>query len=291
MAHDMKKEGTKKPGNEENYNITAHRERFEVFLNVTQEERIRAEKRRDYRDLKQWTAKEIATLQGRKQAPIVFDQFSQKVDSIVGLEIQGRSDPKALPVHPKHEKAAEVITDALRFVESRTYLDETFSECFEDKLVEGVGGIITEVEKAPKGGEYRINTNRIPWDRIYYDPYSRSKDFGDSAVKGITLWMDVDDAVALNPKKEEEIKAIVDNSRFDDETYSDRPNYWSDSKRKRLRINQEYYLEKGKWMVVYYSGDTIVIEPKESDYKDEDGLPMYPLDRDWETTIHLPFSR
>jgi len=240
-----------------------HCSRFEQFLDITQSERERAEKRRDYRDLKQWDAKQIATLNG---------------DAICGLEVQGRTDPKALPVLPIHEKAAEVITDALRFVESRQHLDETFTECFEDKIVEGYGGIIIEVKKNTKG-EYIIKPRRIPWDRLYYDPYSREKDFSDAAFKGITLWMDIDDAVALNPSKKAEIEAIL-TSKSEDETFGDRPNHWKDSERKRIRVNQEYYRKGDKWYVVYYSGDTVIIPPKESPYKDEDGLSMCPIEMD-----------
>lgn len=254
-----------------------HRARFEEFLNVTAHERERAEKRRDYRDLKQWTAKQIATLEARKQAPIVFDQYSQKVDSICGLEIQGRTDPKALPVHPKHEKAAEAITDGLRYVESKQDLDQHFSNAFEDKLVEGYGAIITEVRKTKKG--YLIEPRRIPWDRIYFDPYSRNRDFSDSAFFGITLWMDVADAVELNESRADEIKHAVNNHQ-EDETFSDRPSYWTDSKRKRIRVNQEYYKEKGKWKVIYFSGDLIIIDPKDSPYLDEDGIPSCPIEMD-----------
>lgn len=250
---------------------------FEDFLNMTQDERRRAERRRDYRDLKQWDASQVAKLEARKQAPIVFDQFSQKVDSICGLEVQSRSDPKALPVHKKQEQASEVITDALRFVESKQYLDETFSECFEDKLVEGYDAIITEVEK--KGKEWIIQPRRIPWDRCYYDPYSRNHDFSDSTRFGITLWMYVDDAVKLNTDREEEIRHSV-NNQHEDDTFSDRPNYWVSSTKDRIRVNQEYYLENGKWKLIYYSGDLIIIDPKDSPYKDDDGNPMCPIEMD-----------
>lgn len=252
------------------------RKHFEDFVNMTEEERERAERRRDYRDLKQWTQQEIARLNARSQAPVVFDQFSQKVDSIVGLEVSRRTDPKAYPIHPKHQKASEVITDGLRFVESKSAFDETASEVFEDAIVEGYGGAIVEVEQ--KGDEFRIEVNRIPWDRIYYDAHSTAKDFSDSTYFGITLWMDLNDAITMWPNKKKELKAHVDENSFEDETFEDKPRDWADSERKRIRINQEYYREKGIWKEVFYSGNLIVQPPKDSPYLDEDGNPMCPIE-------------
>lgn len=252
------------------------RDHFEDFVNSSQDERERAEKRRDYRDLRQWTDSQCAKLEARGQAAIVFDQFSKKVDGITGLEVQRRTDPKALPVHPKNEKAAEVITDALRYVESKTYFDETATEVFEDKIVEGYGGCITEVDK--KGDEFVINVTRIPWDRIYFDPHSREKDFSDSSYFGISLWMDADDAKELNPKKADEIENLFAEAQYTDQTFEDRPRDWINSERRRIRINQEFYLDKGVWHQVYFSGDTIIIEPKKSPYLDEDDEPMCPIE-------------
>ena len=249
---------------------------FEDFVDATQDARAAAEKRRDYRDLKQWTNDEIQKLSARDQAAIVFDQFSKKVDAITGLEVQRRTDPKALPVHPKDEKAAEVITDGLRFVESKSYLDESATDVFEDKLVEGYGGVITEVER--KGEEFIISPKRIPWDRIYFDPHSREKDFSDSSYFGITLWMDLEDAIALNEKKRDDIESAFHEAEFSDETFEDRPKYWINTERKRIRVNQEFYLHKGVWHEVFYSGDIEVIESKPSPYEDEDGQPMCPIE-------------
>ena len=249
---------------------------FEDFVDATEDARSAAEKRRDYRDLKQWTGEEKQKLSARDQAAIVFDQFSKKVDAITGLEVQRRTDPKALPVHPKDEKAAEVITDGLRFVESKSFLDESATDVFEDKLVEGYGGVITEVER--KGEEFVISPKRIPWDRIYFDPHSREKDFSDSSYFGITLWMDLEDAIALNEEKRDEIESAFHEAEFSDETFEDRPKYWINTERKRIRVNQEFYLHKGVWHEVFYSGDIEVIESKPSPYEDEDGEPMCPIE-------------
>ena len=246
---------------------------FEDFLEATQAERCRAESRRDYRDLKQWKSQEAATVEARGQAAIVFDQFSKKVDAIIGLEVERRSDPRAYPVNPKHAKAADAITDALRYVEQNTFFDDTATEVFEDKLVEGYGGAIVEIDKDSK----KIEINQIPWDRIYYDPFSRRKDFLDAKYMGITLWMDIDDAIALHPDKKSEIRMLLETQHEEDTTFRDRPNNWVNTKRKRVRINQEYCLKDGKWMEIFYSADT-VLSQKPSPYLDCDGEPCNPIE-------------
>lgn len=246
---------------------------FEDFLDVTNDERIRAEERRDYRDLKQWSSKEAAILEARGQPPIVFDQFAKKVDSFIGLEVRRRSDPKAYPVKPKYEKAADAITDALRYVESNVSFDDVGTEVFEEKLVEGYGGVIVEVDS-----DLNIEVNHIPWDRIYYDPYSRRKDFKDAKYFGITLWLDIDEAILINPEKAEEIKMLVNKSHINDTTFEDRPSNWIDVKRKRVRINQEFYNDGKDWIEVFYVGDTIIREPKASPYKNDKGESVCPIE-------------
>lgn len=256
------------------------RKRFQNFLNLTEDERVRAEKRRDYRDLKQWTTSEAAKIESRGQNPIVFDQFGKKVDGIVGLEVERRSDPKAYPVNPNDEKAAEVITDALRYVELKSDFDEMASDIFEDCLVEGCGGASVVVEKV--GKEYQVKLEQYRWDRTYYDPHSRAYDFSDAAFIGTTIWMYVDDAVKLNPKREDEIRNLVGENYFEDETFEDRPRdsagVWRDSELERIRVNHEFYLEGGVWKEVFYSGNFVIIDSEDSAYEDENGDPMCPIE-------------
>jgi hypothetical protein len=268
MAHSVKKD---------NDNMgEKFRKHFEDFINITEDERVRAEKRRDYRDLKQWTAAQTADIERRGQAAIVFDHFGKKVDGLVGLEVTRRSDPKAYPVNPADEKASKVITDALRYVEANTNFDEKSSEVFEDKIVEGYGGVSVGVEE--KNGEFVITVDQVPWDRIYFDPHGRERDFSDCSFFGITLWKYVDEVVRMFPDKEEDIRNLSGANYFEDETFEDRPRDWVDASRDRVRLNQEYFLdEKGVWTEVFYSGNLILRDPKPSPYEDEDGNPTNPI--------------
>jgi hypothetical protein len=251
--------------------------RFEDFQDFTYEERKRAERRRDYRDLKQWTEDQAEILRAREQAPIAIDFFGKKVDALMGVEINRRTDPKAYPRTPEHEQAADAITDALRYVEESTQFDAIATEVFEEKIVEGYAGAVIDVTQNAKG-EYDVAVLLAHWDRVYFDPHSREKDFSDSTYFGITTWLDVADAKDLFPESAADLDNMLGSTTMRDTSFDDRPVEWVDRYRKRVRINQEWYLESGVWMLVYYSDTLVLREPAKSHLLDADGQPCCPME-------------
>lgn len=251
--------------------------RFEDFIDFTQDERLRAEKRRDYRDLKQWTEDQAEVLAKRDQAPIVIDFIGKKVDALMGVEISRRTDPKAYPRTPEHEQAADAITDALRYVEQSTQFDALATDVFEEKIVEGYAGAIVDVVENAKG-EFDVVVLIAHWDRVYFDPHSREKNFSDSTYFGITTWMDVEEAGELFPDHAEALKGRVSNTSMLDTSFDDRPVEWLDRSRSRVRINQEWYLQSGVWMLHYYTEDLVLREPTESHLHDSEGQPCCPME-------------
>lgn len=248
---------------------------FENFLSVTDEARTLAARDRDYVDHKQWTSEQIRTLEARGQSPIVINRLKVKVNFLVGAERSGRADPKALPRTPDHEDAADAATDALRFVADNTDFDQVASNSFEEKVVWGTEAAIVEVKE--RGGEFEIQVHDITGDRFYYDPHSRRKDFKDAKFMGISVWMDQDDAITMFPGKEEDIKAIMQTDIVDGSTFDDQPR-WMDKKRKRLRVCQHYYKEKGVWHLTYFTENTFLQAPEPSPYLDEFGEPENPIE-------------
>ena len=88
------------------------KKQFGEFEDTTAESRALSEKCRDYRDLKCYTGDQLAELQRRKQAPLVVPKIAEKVDFLVGMELQQRTDTKALPRTQEHEESADAVTDA-----------------------------------------------------------------------------------------------------------------------------------------------------------------------------------
>lgn len=249
---------------------------FENFLDVTESTRDLAGRDQDYVDHKQWSDEEVTKLEARGQAPVVINRIKTKVNLLNGVQRQRRTDPKALPRTPRDEDGADAVTDAVRFVADNVDLHQTSSEVFDDMLV-CYGAAIVEVGE--DNGELEIQVNRIAWDRFYYDPHSREKDFSDAKFMGIVIWMDADDVETEFKKSAEEVQALLEGTTdtVDGSTYDDKPT-WIDTKRRRIRVCQHYFKEKGVWMVSYFTKQTFLIEPKKSNYVDEFGNPDCPIE-------------
>src|SRR4051812_32476496 len=82
------------------------RRQFEEFCDNTRASRALSEKCRDYYDGKQWTDTEEKTLKKRGQPCITDNKIRDKVDTLLGMEKQMRTDPKAYPRTEKEEEAA-----------------------------------------------------------------------------------------------------------------------------------------------------------------------------------------
>ena len=248
---------------------------FRSFLDATVDARRLSEIDRDYADLKQWTEEEVATLRARGQAPVVFDYIAEQVDYFLGMERDTRMDPRAFPRTQEHEQAADAATAALGYVHDDADFEQTSSQDFEDLLVQGTEAAI--VEPVPDGDDYRIAIRHIPWDRFYYDPHSRRRDFDDAEYMGIVVWMDQEEAKRMFGGKAKDIESRLNGHEFaDGGTFDDRP-LWIDTKRKRLRVCQHYYKHNGEWHTCYFSGDLMLTDPKPSPLLDENGDPDNPI--------------
>jgi len=271
------------------YDIGYHTKRFEEAEDATRDARTDAERDRDYYDGKQLTSDERAALKKRGQPPVIYNRIQRKVNYLKGLETQTRKDPKAFPRTPGDDGSAQAATDALRYVCDDQDWDTKRSRAYENIIVEGTGAImvgVAQVTKAALRGSTAMSPpmvdptlKRIPWDRLYFDPHSAEFDFNDAMYMGIVTWMDLDDAKRKFPDKEEAIEATWVQSRSSD-TYDDRPkhNLWADYKRKRVRVNEEYYIgPDGQWMTCTYTKAGWLVDPHPSPYLDADGKPENPI--------------
>lgn len=260
-------------------NLSIYVRQFEEAEQAAQCGRRESEKARDYVDGRQFTAEEIATLKKRKQPVTPENLVREKVETLCGIERQGRVDPKAFPRVPSKENDANAVTDALRYVEDDQDLDIKKSRVFENMLVEGFGGVEVGVRKLGNG-MIDPNVVLIAWDRIYADPHSREHDYSDAMFTGYVTWMDADRAKLKWPDKGDIIDGTAQrgtSSQFD--TYDDKPKWanWYDAKRNRIRINTHYHQVDGVWhkCVFTLAGE---LEPSvPSSFIDDEGKPENPL--------------
>lgn len=246
---------------------------FDEAEHQTIDAREESELHRDYYDGKQLTDAEKETLNKRGQPPVIDNKVKDKIDTLLGMEIEVRTDPKAFPRTPQHQGAAEAATDGIRYVADNNKLPEIKSEVGNQMFVEGSG--FASVTFEPKKQEVRVK--HIMWDRAFFDPHSRRKDFSDAKYLGEAIWMDVDDAKRIYGDHAEEFEVSITeaHSQFGN-TYADKPiARWVDPKRKRVRILEIYFLD-GVWKRALIGRHSMIEGPEASVYLDEDGEPQHP---------------
>lgn len=228
----------------EEFDLALHVAQVEEWEETTADAVRLAERDRDYFDNKQLTSEELQTLRDRGQPDVVFNVIRSKINYLIGMEINSRTDPKGMPRNPQDEEAAEACTDALRYVEDETMLDRKFTAVWENLLIEGYGGIELTVDE--QTGD--IDAVEWPWDRLFYDPHSRKLDFSDARYLGGIVWMDQSQALEMYPDAKEAIESTVQDDAG--KAHDDRPKWkvWTTgSRRKRVKVVQMYYIKAGQW--------------------------------------------
>ncbi len=268
--------------------FTLVKNQFEEFLDSTLTARGLAEKCRAYRDGDQWTEAEVNTLKKRKQPVITDNKIQDKCDTLLGIEKQMRTDPKAFPRNPQDEGAAEAATDALRYVADSSDFNRTVRKSAADNLmVEGLcyGQVVVEPKKY---GPAKVCMEHIRWDRGFYDIHSLRDDFSDKRYGGFFTWMDYEEAKStFDPKKNkraakealENLEAAITTSSSDstagpDGSLDDKPKYVvSNRGRKRVQVFEHYYLYEDVWKLAKWCSGGWLEAPTKSPWLDENGEP------------------
>lgn len=249
---------------------------FEDSAQASNDSRKAAERDRDFYDGKQWTSEEESALKKRGQAPIVINLCAPKIDYLLGVERKSRTDPKGFPRTPGHTDAAEACTDALRYIVENNNFDQVSSDAFEEAVIEGIECASIEAKQVKDGIEVSIELDKF--DRFFYDPHSRKRDYSDASYMGKVKWVDLADAKRLNPDKESELdQAVSDHS--DDSSYDDKPGFknWISSDRQRIRLIEIYFLHQGQWHQAILTKGAFISDPKPSVYLDQYGEPENPM--------------
>jgi hypothetical protein len=245
---------------------------FDEAAEVSEDARTRSERDRDYYDGKQWQPEEEAALKQRGQAPIVINRIKPKVDFLLGLERQTRTDPRCFPRNPADEGSARAATEAIRFVLDNNDFDQVRSSAFENLLIEGSG--FAEVTASPQG-DTRVTINHIPWDRIFIDPHARRRDLEDARYRGQVVWMDLSQAKAKYPDSHEMLEGAYCH-QVDSGTYDDKPDRWADRKRQRVRVVECWYKRGDKVYQAVFCKGGLLSSPSPSPYKNDEGKPVDP---------------
>jgi hypothetical protein len=225
---------------------------------------------RDYVDNHQLTETQLALLRERGQPPIIKNRIARKVNFILGEEIRQRVNPCAKPRTPQQQDDAGPATDGLRFAADEEKFDQCRSAVFRNMVVEGYGGALKEMEDCGDG-VLKHRLRHIEWDRLAYDQHSRAHDFGDASWLAIIKWVDVDEAIKEFPDAKEAIKAAVESSTpADSDSADDSPRGWVSSKRKRIKLVEQFLRVDYDYYRFVFTGNADVVEPARTWLLDED---------------------
>lgn len=255
------------------------RQQFEEFMDGTFDARRLAQKCRDYKDGNQWTKEERETLKKRKQPCITDNKIQDKHDTLMGIEKQMRTDPKAFPRNPGDDGSADAATDALRFIADSNDFNRTGRKPATDNLiVEGLcyGQVIVEKRK----GQYvKIGMEHIRWDRGYVDIHALRDDFDDKTYCGYFQWMDADQAKREFKGREDAVDQAAASGGSSvanaGESADDKPRYvMTVRKRERVQVFKHYWRKDGVWHEGVWCAGGWLEDLKPCAYKDEYGEPM-----------------
>lgn len=287
---------------------------FDLWDENTQEQQKWAKTCRDYKDGKQWTEKQLAVLRRQKRSPVVINRIAPKINSLTGLEIARRTDPKAVPRTLRHETETNAITDAIRYVVDKEDFDAISTDVWEEScLVEGVAGctvlpkIVTRTagrqtsERVDENGnavivreesiekDVEIEIKILHHDRVWYDPHSRDPTFDDAWFLGTSTWMGVREAkeeIGKDPNAVENFEEIIDAAMTMEprthvhDTHDDRPRNASryvDRKNRRVRVMRRYWEQDGQWWMEAWVHSGFLVEPMPTGLLDEDGNNICPV--------------
>ena len=230
-----------------------------------------AQRDRDYTDHQQWSAEEIKILKERGQPLITINRIRDKVDLLCGMERKARTDPKAFSRTPAEEDRADAATQCLRYIADDNSFSLVRSAVFDNLLVEGGGGADLGLEDDGAGSS-NITITHIPWDRVWYDPHSRTLDFSDARYKGMVIWTDRDALEEMYPDAADVIESSFSSTDYQ---YNDRPEtaFWTDNTRTRVRLVQCDWAERGVWWRATYTKSGLLAAPERSKFKDRKGKP------------------
>ena len=192
--------------------------RFAAMLRESASYQVEWRKRNElntaYYDGTQWTDEEAAVIEARGQQASVLNVCRQVIDSLLGVYYGRRSDVHIVGREPGDDETAAVATELFKQVVDRTEYQYTEGQVFRDGAVSGMGWFGLDVEG--EGKDARITIRQVPWEDMFWDPFSRHPTAEDARYIMLRSWMDRDEVADLWPQKSKALSDWIDTTYVDD---------------------------------------------------------------------------
>lgn len=163
------------------------------------ENRFQMQVDEDYFDHIQWSLEEIAELENRGQAPLVFNLIQTSINWILGTQRRAPQDYKVLPRRKDGLQSAERKTELLRYLRDVNHSNHHVSMAFADTVKAGLGWLETG-QGDPADGP-RVYDRRESWRNMLWDSRAQEMDLSDARYVSRMKWLDLDIAAAMFPDR------------------------------------------------------------------------------------------
>lgn len=161
----------------------------------------------EFYDGHQWTEDEKQTLRDRGQPDVTINKTKDRIDAIFGVQEGLRVNTKAYPTSDSEEEV-EVVSEKLRAIEDDNDFDDLENEAFKGAIIEGCAWY--EIKKEWDGLSRKQKIGQVDYREVVVDMHSKEKDLCDAKHIHRHRLTEIEDAIALFPDNEEEIRACVD---------------------------------------------------------------------------------
>lgn len=185
---------------------------FLADMRADRDWRREAKESSEFYDGKQWTDEEKEALRKRGQPDVTINRVKPRIDAISGIQQQFRVDTKAFPQGDRENEAAE-LSDWLRRQERDSNFDAKESLVFEDEIIDGRGWY--KIRKCWDGLRAYHKVDRAYGEDVVKDRHSREADLSDAKRVSESVFTELEDAVAMFPDFESEIRASMDDAAID----------------------------------------------------------------------------
>lgn len=233
-----------------------------------------------FREGDHYTSEELAAFRERGQPPTKRNEIAPIIERITGQLIQTRQSVTFLGRNtPADDLIGALSQDYLRFIDQANLYEFEEQDVVDDGLVGGVGWLKIDAKKNELGQMQVVERARNPFN-VFCDPYSTRYDPNeDGEAKFIAegRWMDLEDAIALWPKKERELRQLSHGHGYALESFTEvsaglrneAMSVYVDYKRQRIRPFEIWYKRKLK-LYHLFDEDRVIALPIPLDNKQAD---------------------
>jgi len=141
----------------------------------------------------QWTDEEIAQLEEKQRAPIVFNRTAAVIASVAGSEVNNRTEVRFIPREIGDVKPNEVLTAGAEWFRDQANAEDEESQSFYDLLICGIGWTETKLDfdKDPEG---HPEVQRISPLEMFWDCHAHRRGLSDASRAGRVHTLSIADA-------------------------------------------------------------------------------------------------